>query len=87
MFRNLADCEVVTRKSKLSGRGVGRAIARHPGVVIAGAAAILGVMGAGITAGMLMRRRWRSTYHNPYESKAFRRNRFADAGEYEAVGI
>ena len=86
MFAKRHDLGTASRRRKLASRRLSRAIADHRGMLIAGAAAIVGVIGVGITAGLLLRRRWRSTYHNPYESRAFRRKRVADS-EYEAVGI
>ena len=86
MFAKRHDFGTASLGRKLAHRRLSRAIADNRGMLIVGAAAIVVVLGAGITVGLLLRRRWRSTYHNPYESRAFRRKRVADS-EYEAVGI
>lgn len=56
-------------------------------ILIGGAVAIVGVIGAGIWMGLLLRRKHLSTYRDPYLSRRFRRGAYPDSGEYEAVGI
>lgn len=57
--------------------------------MVAGVAAVALVLGAGVWAGLALRRKRLSTYHDPYERRRWRRPRFRGAGEeeYEAVGI
>ena len=56
------------------------------GTVIAGVTAAVFVIGAGIWAGLALRRKRLSTYSDPYRSRRLR-NRFRKPGEYDAVGI
>jgi len=61
-------------------------IIENPGKAVVGALAVVAVLGLGIWGGMALRRKRRSSYRSPYESRKFRRG-LADSGGYEAVGI
>lgn len=61
-------------------------IVENPGKAVASVLAVAAVLGLGIWGGLALRRKRKSTYRNPYESKKFRRP-LADSGGYEAVGI
>ena len=61
-------------------------IVENPGKTAAGVVAVALVLGAGVWAGLALRRKSLSTYHNPYESRRFQ-HAIRDAGGYEAVGI
>ena len=61
-------------------------IIENPGKAVASVLAVAAVLGLGIWGGLALRRKRQSTYHNPYESRKFRRP-LTDSGGYEAVGI
>ncbi len=61
-------------------------IVENPGKTAAGVLAATLVLGLGVWGGFALRRKRRSTYRNPYESRKFKRP-LADEGGYEAVGI
>jgi hypothetical protein len=61
-------------------------IIENPGKAVVGVLAVAAVLGLGIWGGLALRRKRLSTYHNPYESRKFRRP-LTDSGGYEAVGI
>ncbi len=61
-------------------------LVENPGKAIAGVLAVAAVLGLGIWGGLALRRKRRSTYRSPYESRKFRRP-LTDAGGYEAMGI
>lgn len=63
-------------------------ILEYPGRTVASVLAAALVLGAGVWAGLALRRKRLATYHDPYVvPRRFTRERFGDAGEYEAVGI
>lgn len=72
---------VILISSRLAGP-----IIENPGKTAAGVLAAALVLSLGVWGGFALRRKSRSTYHNPYESRRFQRP-FGDAGGYEAVGI
>ncbi len=61
-------------------------IIENPGKAVVGVLAVAAVLGLGIWGGLALRRKRLSTYHNPYESRKFRRP-LNDSGGYEAMGI
>jgi peroxiredoxin len=72
---------VILMSSRLAGP-----IVENPGKTAAGVLAATLVLGLGVWGGLALRRKSRSTYRNPYESRKFKRP-LADEGGYEAVGI
>lgn len=70
----------------VAGSRVAEPIMENPGKTIAGVLAAALVLSLGIWGGLALKRRRGAVYHNPYDSKKFRRP-MADAGGYEAVGI
>jgi peroxiredoxin len=72
---------VILISSRLAGP-----IVDNPGKTAAGLMAAAFVLGLGIWGGFALRRKSRSTYRNPYESRRFQRP-LSDTGGYEAVGI
>jgi peroxiredoxin len=73
------------RSVLLSSRVAGP-IAENPGKTAAGIIAATLVLGLGVWGGLALRRKRRSTYRNPYESRKFQQS-LNDTGGYEAVGI
>ena len=61
-------------------------IVENPGKTAAGVIAAALVLGLGVWGGLALRRKSRSTYRSPYESRKFQHH-LSDAGGYEAVGI
>ena len=61
-------------------------IVENPGKTAAGIIAATLVLGLGVWGGLLFRRKRRSTYRSPYESRKFK-HPLTDEGGYEAVGI
>ena len=61
-------------------------IVENPGKTAAGVIAAALVLGLGVWGGLALRRKSRSTYRSPYESRRFQQH-LSDAGGYEAVGI
>jgi alkyl hydroperoxide reductase subunit AhpC len=72
---------VILISSRLAGP-----IVENPGKTAAGVIAAALVLGLGVWGGFALRRKSRSTYRSPYESRKFKRA-ITDAGGYEAVGI
>jgi hypothetical protein len=69
----------------LSSRVAGPLV-ENPGKTAAGIIAATLVLGLGVWGGLALRRKRRSTYRSPYESRRFQ-HRSTDTGGYEAVGI
>lgn len=61
-------------------------IVENPGKTAAGVIATALVLGLGVWGGLALRRKRRSTYRSPYESRRFQRP-VTDSDGYEAVGI
>lgn len=72
---------VILISSRLAGP-----VVENPGMTVAGILAAALVLGLGVWGGYALRRKSRSTYRNPYESRKFQRP-VGDDGGYEAVGI
>ncbi len=83
--RSRRDAKKSGRESCVSTRVAGT-IVENPGKAVVGILAVAAVLGLGIWGGLALRRKRLSTYHNPYESRKFRRP-LSDSGGYEAVGI
>lgn len=71
----------------LSGSRAMQIVVQNPGKFIAGAMAVAGVLGAGVWAGVALRRKRLGTYRDPYSRRRFLSRHVGDFGEYEAVGI
>jgi peroxiredoxin len=70
----------------LAGSRLAGPIVDNPGKTAAGIVAAAIVLGLGIWGGVALRRRRRSTYRSPYDSRKFRQS-LTDTEGYEAVGI
>jgi peroxiredoxin len=72
----------------LTASRVVRPVADHPGAIVGAAAAVVGVVGVGLWAGIELRRR-RLRAQEPYTYPRYRRHPFRGSGpdDYEAVGI
>ena len=75
-------------RALLTASRVVRPVADHPGAIIGAAAAVVGVVGVGLWAGLELRRR-RLRAQDPYTYPSYRRRPFSSSGhdDYEAVGI
>jgi peroxiredoxin len=78
----------VPGRALLTASRVVRPVADHPGAILGAAAAVVGVVGVGLWAGLELRRR-RLRSQQPYTYPSYGRRPFRDSGhdDYEAVGI